>query len=104
MAHIPKGTDRNEELKRRLRMLESGETHELAERVLGQQHTGPFAATAAPKGRRTQTKERRGKRASALTTREQEALDRCAHTGSLWNWKDRGNAHSLGGGEYWQTG
>ena len=37
IAEVPKGTDRNEELKRRLRLWEQREIDELMQRVLGQQ-------------------------------------------------------------------
>ena len=40
LADIPKGHDRNAELKRRLQMWEASQMHELISRILGQQHTG----------------------------------------------------------------
>ena len=85
-ADIPKGTDRNAELKRRLRMEEAGDIHDLAQRVLGQQHIGCQAAEATPKGTKTQTKEQRGKRArsrgksSRSFHRKHNALDCRIHT------------------------
>ena len=39
-AEVPKGSDRNVELKLRLQLWEAGEINELVGRVLGQQHSG----------------------------------------------------------------
>ena len=66
-AEVPKGSDRNAELKLRLRLWEAGEISELVGRVLAQQHSGPLH-----RGKRAvqpQTDEQRGKRACALTAR-----------------------------------
>ena len=41
LAEVPQGTDRNAELKLRLRLREAGEVSELISRILGQQHSGP---------------------------------------------------------------
>ena len=65
LAEIPKGSDRNAELKHRLQLWRAGEIHELVGRVLGQQHSGPLR-----RRKRTvqqQTDEQCGRRACALT-------------------------------------
>ena len=67
LAEIPKGSDRNAGLKRRLQLLEAGDIHELVGRVLGQQHTEPFRRKK--KVLQPQTDEQRGKRACASTAR-----------------------------------
>ena len=66
LAEVPKGPDRNSEIKkRRLQLWEAGKVHDLIGRILGQQHTGP----QEKKTLRPQTAEQRGKRACALTAR-----------------------------------
>ena len=65
LAEVPKGTDRNSELKLRLRMWETGQVSELISKFLGQQHSGPLRRKK--RGMQPQTDEQRGKRACALT-------------------------------------
>ena len=66
LAEVPKGPDRNSEIKkRRPQLWEAGKVHDLIGRILGQQHTGP----QEKKTLRPQTAEQRGKRACALTAR-----------------------------------
>ena len=64
-AKIPKGVDRNSELKQRLHLWETGHITGLISKVLGQQNSGPLHRAS----RRVQplTDEQRGKRACALT-------------------------------------
>ena len=57
LAEVPRGTDRNLELKLRLRLWEAGEVSELISKILGKQH----------RATQPQTDEQRGKRACALT-------------------------------------
>ena len=67
LAEIPKGVDRNAELKLRLQLWEAGEISELIGGKLGQQLSGPLR-----RGKRVvqpQTDEQRWKRACALTAR-----------------------------------
>ena len=62
-AEVPKGTDRNAELKLRLR--EAGQVSELISKILEQQHSGPLRRRQ--RVMQPQTDEQRGKRARALT-------------------------------------
>ena len=67
LAEVPKGTDRNVELKLRLRMWERGRSVELISKIFGRQHS-----VALHKTKRTmqpQTDQQRGKRACPLTSR-----------------------------------
>ena len=67
LAEVPKGTDRNSELKLRLQVWETGQVSELIPKILVQQHSG---ALRRKKGvTQPQTDEQRGKRACALTAR-----------------------------------
>ena len=45
LAEVPKGTDRNSELKLRLRMMETAQISDLISKKLGQQHSGPRRRT-----------------------------------------------------------
>ena len=63
LAEIPKGVDRNSELKQRLHLWESGQISDLISKV----RSGPPRRTA--RGVQPQTDEQRGKRACALTAR-----------------------------------
>ena len=67
LAEIPKGVDRNSELKQRLHLWEMGHITDLISQVLGQQNSGPLRRTA--RRVQPQTDEQRGKRACALTGR-----------------------------------
>ena len=67
LAEVTKGTDRNAELKLRLRMWEAGEVIELISEILEQQHSGPLRKRK--RIMQPQTDEQRGKRACALTAR-----------------------------------
>ena len=67
LAGIPKGVDRNSELKLRLHLWETGQLSDLISKLLGQQNSGPLRRTARPV--QLQTDEQRGKRACALTAR-----------------------------------
>ena len=64
LTEIPRGVDRNSELKQRPHLWESGQISVLVGKVLGQQSSGPLRRTA--RGAPPQTDEQRGKRASAL--------------------------------------
>ena len=66
-AEIPKGVDRNSELKHRLPLWESGQISDLICKVLSQQNSGPLRRTAGKT--QPQTDEQRGKRACALIAR-----------------------------------
>ena len=66
-AEIPKGVDRNSELKQRLHLWETGQISDLICKVLGQQNSGPLRRTA--RRVQPQTDEQRGKRPCALTAR-----------------------------------
>ena len=67
LAQIPKGVDRNSELKQRLQLWESGQINALIGLVLGQQNSRPLRRTT---GRtQPQTDEQRGRRACTLTAR-----------------------------------
>ena len=46
LAEIPKGVDRNSELKLRLHLWETGQISDLISKVLGQQNSGPLRRTA----------------------------------------------------------
>ena len=65
LAEIPKGVDRNSELKLRLHLCETEQISDLISKVLGQQNSGPLRRTA--RQMQPQTDEQRGKRACALT-------------------------------------
>ena len=67
LAGIPKGVDRNAELKLQLHLWETGQISDLISKVMGQQNSGPLRK----KARRVQlqTDEQRGKRACAFTAR-----------------------------------
>ena len=65
LAEVPKGTDRNLELKLRLRTWEEGQISELISKISGQHHSGPLRRTK--RTMQPQTDEH-GKRACALTT------------------------------------
>ena len=67
LAEIPKGADRNTELRRRLRMWEEGHIKELVTRILGQQNYSSLRLAGRPQ--QPQTDEQRGKRACTLTVR-----------------------------------
>ena len=67
LAVIPKGVDRNSELKQRRQLWEAGQVSVLIGKVLGQQNSGPLRRTAGKT--QPQTEEQRGKRACALTAR-----------------------------------
>ena len=64
-TEIPKGADRNSELKQWLQLWESGQISVLIGKVLGQQNSGPLHRIA--RKTQPQTDEQRGKRACALT-------------------------------------
>ena len=66
-AAIPKGVDRNSQLKQRLHLWEVGHITDLISKVLGQQSSGPFRRT--PKTVQPQSDEQRGKRSCALSAR-----------------------------------
>ena len=61
LAEIPKGVDRNSEVKQRLHLWEAGQISDLICKVLGQQNSGPLRSTA--RRVQTQTDGQRGKRA-----------------------------------------
>ena len=65
LAEVPKGTDRNAELKLRLQLWETGRVSELISQILGQHHSGPLHRRK--RVIQPQTDEQRGKRACALT-------------------------------------
>ena len=67
LAEIPKGVDRNSELKQRIHLWETGQISDLICKVLGQQNSGPLRRTA--RRVQSQTDEQRGKRACALVAR-----------------------------------
>ena len=67
LAEIPKGVDRNSELKQVVQLWKSRQTSDLIGKVLGQQGSGPLRRTA--RKTQPQTDEQRGKRACALTAR-----------------------------------
>ena len=67
LAEVPRGSDRNAELKLRLRPWEADEVSELIAKTLGQQHSGPLRRRKQVM--QPQTDEQRGKRACALTAR-----------------------------------
>ena len=67
LAEIPKGVDRNSELKQRLHLWEMGHITDLISKVLGQQSSGPPRRTA--RGVQPQTDEQREKRSRAMTAR-----------------------------------
>ena len=64
LAEIPKGVDRNSELKLRLHQWETGQISDLISKVLGQQNSGPLRRTV----RRVQPQkdEQRGRRRAGL--------------------------------------
>ena len=66
-AEIPKGVERNSELKQRLQLWEPGLISVLIGMDLGQQNSGPLRRTA--RKTQPQTDEQRGKRACAWTAR-----------------------------------
>ena len=68
LAEIPKGVDRNSELKQGLQLWGSGQISVLIGKVLGQQNSGPPPRTA--RKTQPQTDEQRGKRSCALTARQ----------------------------------
>ena len=67
LAEIPKGVDRNSELKQRLQLWEWGQVSVLICKVLGQQNSGQFRRRVGKT--QPQTDEQRGKRACALSAR-----------------------------------
>ena len=67
LAEVPKGSDRNAELKLRLLLWEAGEVSELIAKILEQQHSGPLRRSK--RVMQPQTHEQGGKRACTLTTR-----------------------------------
>ena len=71
LAEIPKGLDRNSELKLRLHLWETGQICDLICKVLGQQHSGPLRRTA--RRVQPQTDEQGGKRACALQPEDASA-------------------------------
>ena len=64
LAEVPKGTDRNSELKLRLRMWETGQISDLISKIQGQQHSGPLRRRT--RSVQPQTDEQRWKRACAM--------------------------------------
>ena len=67
LAEIPKGVDRNSELKLPLHLWETVQISDLICKVLGQQSSGPLRRTV--RTAQPQTDEQRGKRAYAWTAR-----------------------------------
>ena len=68
LAEVARGTDRNAELKLRLRLWEAGEVSELFPKTLGQQHSCPLRRRK--RVMQPQTYEQRGKQACALKLRD----------------------------------
>ena len=89
LAAVPKGVDRNSELKLRRHLWEMGQISDLICKVLGQQNSGPFRRAA--RNVQSQTYEHRGKRACALTARgsiskAMKGLDYSSHPTELGHW------------------